>query len=47
MEHDLGVAKKEGVTEEEIGAVLSIFMAVSGGKVCAQFRNMQAKMQKD
>ena len=34
----LGVAKEEGMTDEEIGAVQSIVMAVSAGKVRAQFR---------
>jgi len=39
MEHYLGVAKEEGINEEEIGATLSIVMAVSGGRVNAQFRD--------
>jgi hypothetical protein len=38
MEHYLGVAREEGVTDEEIGAVQAIVMAVSAGRVEAQFR---------
>jgi hypothetical protein len=44
MEHYFGVAKDEGVTAEEIGAVQSIVMAVSAGRVQAQFR--QARVEK-
>ena len=43
MEHYLGVAKKEGITEEEIGAAQSIVMAVAGGRVNAQFREVETK----
>ena len=43
MEHYLGVAKKEGISEEEIGAAQSIVMAVAGGRVAAQFREVEAK----
>lgn len=38
MKHYLGVAKEEGVTDDEIGAVQAIVMAVSAGRVEAQFR---------
>ncbi len=37
MRHYLGVAKKKGVTEEEIGAVQAVVMAVQAGRVQAQF----------
>ena len=37
MDHYFGVAKEEGLTAEEIGAVQSIVMAVSAGRVRAQF----------
>jgi hypothetical protein len=37
MEHYFGVAKEEGLTDQEIGAVESIVMAVSAGRVRAQF----------
>jgi pyruvoyl-dependent arginine decarboxylase (PvlArgDC) len=39
MESYLGVAKEEGLTDEEIGAVLSVVMAVSAGRVQAQFKD--------
>jgi len=39
MENYLGVAREEGITDEEIGAVMSIVMAVSGGRVRAQFKD--------
>jgi alkylhydroperoxidase/carboxymuconolactone decarboxylase family protein YurZ len=39
MQEYLGVAKEEGLSDDEIGAVLSIVMAVSGGRVHAQFRD--------
>ncbi|MFC2085555.1 hypothetical protein ACFLS9_10885 [Bacteroidota bacterium] len=38
MESYFGVAKEENLTEEEIGTVESIVMAVSAGRVNAQFR---------
>lgn len=43
MEHYLGVTKAAGITEEEIGAAQSIVMAVSAGKVRAQFREVRGK----
>jgi len=39
MEHYLSVAKGEGISEEEIGAAQSIVMAVSAGRINAQFRD--------
>ena len=45
MEHFLGVAKDEGITEDEIGTVLSIVMAVSGGRVRAQAREVLSTLQ--
>jgi len=39
MEHYLGVAKDEGLSDEEIGAVQAVVMAVSAGRVGAQFRD--------
>jgi hypothetical protein len=39
MQEYLGVAREEGLSEEEIGAVLSVVMAVSAGRVQAQFRD--------
>jgi hypothetical protein len=43
MEHYFGVAKEQGITNAEIGAVQSIVMAVSAGRVRAQFR--EARMR--
>ncbi|MDQ3802374.1 MAG: hypothetical protein M3416_00740 [Acidobacteriota bacterium] len=43
MEHYLGVAREEGVTGDEIGAVQAIVMAVSAGRVEAQFREAGAR----
>ena len=37
MEHYLGVARKKGVTDEEIGATQAVVMAVQAGRVRAQF----------
>ena len=39
MQQYLGVAREEGLSDEEIGAVLSIVMAVSAGRVRAQFKD--------
>jgi alkylhydroperoxidase/carboxymuconolactone decarboxylase family protein YurZ len=47
MDHYLGVAKEQGITEKEIGAVLAIVMAVSGGRVRAQFREVRARLKKN
>jgi hypothetical protein len=38
MKHYFGVAKDEGIPDDELGAVQSIVMAVSAGRVDAQFR---------
>jgi hypothetical protein len=45
MDEYFGVAKTEGITKEEIGAVQSIVMAVSAGKVRAQFREVRVKQK--
>ena len=45
MEHYFGVAKEEGLSDEEIGAVQSIVMAVSTGRVRAQFFDAVALSQ--
>ena len=44
MEGYLGVARKEGITSAEINAVESIVMAVSAGRVMAQFREVRRKV---
>lgn len=46
MEHFLGVAKEQGITDKEIGTVLSIVMAVSAGRVRAQFREVRKRAVK-
>ena len=38
MKHYLGVARDNGVTDEEVGTVQAIVMAVNAGRVRAQFR---------
>jgi len=43
MEHYFGVAKEQGLTDEEIGAVQSIVMAVSAGQITAQFHDALSK----
>ncbi len=48
MEHYFGVAKEQGMmTKEEIGAVQSIVMAVSAGRVRAQFREARARRRRE
>jgi hypothetical protein len=46
MENYFGVAKEQGITNEEIGAVQSIVMVVSAGRVRAQFREARIKSKK-
>jgi len=38
MQEYFGVAKEEGISNEEIGAAQAIAMAVSAGRLGAQFR---------
>ena len=42
MEYYLSQVEKAGITEEEIGVIQSIVMAVSGGRVAAQFKHLCA-----
>jgi hypothetical protein len=46
MEHYFGVVREQGITGEEIGAIQSIVMAVSAGKVRAQFREARIRSRK-
>ncbi len=46
MEYYFGVAKEQGLTNEEIGVVQSIVMAVSAGRIQAQFRDARIKSKK-
>jgi hypothetical protein len=43
MTHYFGVAKEQGITDDEIGAVQAIVMAVASGRVRAQFRESRAR----
>jgi hypothetical protein len=47
MEHFYGVAMEKGITDREIGAVLSVVMSVSAGRVRAQFREARKRKQKN
>ncbi len=47
MKSYFGVAREEGLTDEEIGAVQSIVMAVSAGRVSAQFREARESAQRE
>jgi len=47
MEHFFGVAKEKGLTDDEIGAVQSIVMGVSAGRIRAQFRQMRENIDYD
>lgn len=44
MEHYLGVARKEGLTDEEIGVVQSIVMSISACKVRSQLQEVQERI---
>lgn len=44
MEYYLPQAGKEGITAEEIGAVQSVVMAVAAGRVNAQLRQVEKKI---
>ena len=46
MEHYLGVARDNGVSEKEIGAAQGICMAVSAGRVNAQLREVENNLKK-
>jgi hypothetical protein len=41
MEHYFGVAEEQGISNEEIGAIESVVMAVTAGRVRAQFREVR------
>ncbi len=43
MEHYLGVAKEEGITDEELGVAQSIVMALAAGRVEAQLGEVRAR----
>lgn len=41
MEYFFGVAKENGLTDDEIGAVQAISMGVSAGRIRAQFKEVR------
>lgn len=41
MEHFFGVARENGLTDDEVGAVEAIAMGVSAGRIRAQFRQVR------
>ena len=43
MEYYLGQTEKAGITDNELGVVQGIVMAVSAGRVNAQFREVERK----
>jgi len=45
MEHYLGVARDNGVSDEQIGALQGIVMAVCAGKVNATFRRVEERLK--
>ena len=47
MEHFFGVAREKGLSDNEIGAVQSIVMGVSAGRIRAQFREVREKIGYD
>jgi hypothetical protein len=44
MEHLFGVAKENGITDEEIGVVQAIAMGISAGRIRAQFKQVRMNM---
>jgi hypothetical protein len=46
MEEYLGVAREQGISDDEVGAVQSIVMAVHAGRVRAQFREVRERSAK-
>jgi len=45
MQHYLGVAKDMGMSEEEIGAIEAIVMAVSAGKIMMQLNEVRSRRE--
>ena len=43
MQHYLGVAKKEGLSEEELGAVEAVVMAVSACRIRTQLGDARSR----
>ncbi|MBL7180633.1 MAG: carboxymuconolactone decarboxylase family protein [Pseudomonadota bacterium] len=47
MEMLTGAAKEKGVTEEELGTIQAIVMAVSAGSVFNQYREVCRRLEQD
>lgn len=47
MEEYFGVAEEQGISKKDIGVAQSIVMAVSGGRVRAQFRVARARQRQE
>lgn len=47
MEHYLGVARDQQISEEEIGAVQGLVMAVSAGRVNSQLRDAEKRLKSE
>jgi hypothetical protein len=47
MEYFFGVAKEIGLTDNEVGAVQSIAMGVSAGRIRAQFKQVRENIGYD
>ncbi|HEX9779484.1 MAG TPA: hypothetical protein VGA63_15170 [Geopsychrobacteraceae bacterium] len=45
MGHYLGVAREQQVSEEEIGAVQGMVMAVAAGRVNSQLRDAEQRLR--
>lgn len=45
MENYLGVAREEGISEDELGAAQAIVMAVSAGRINAQLREVLSRIE--
>ena len=46
MDYYLGVAEKEGMSKDDVGATQALVMAVSAGKVNVQVREAEAKRKR-
>ncbi|MBI1921025.1 MAG: hypothetical protein HYS23_08090 [Geobacter sp.] len=47
MEYYLGVTREQGITDQEVGAVQAVVMAVAAGRVNAQFREAEKRSRKE
>lgn len=45
MQHYLGLAKEQGVTEDDVGAVESVVMAVAACRIRTQFADARVKSE--